>query len=86
MADVIAAAFQREVVFCFKPEIFPFFFAVFLFPLLATPVTDSFYITEWDRIQSSGCFVVVFNPNFKREKQLFESIFYQSLDISGDPI
>lgn len=61
------------------------FFAVVLFPLLGTPVTDSFYITERERIQSSGFCVVVFNHNFKKEKWLFESIFYQSLDISGDP-
>lgn len=57
----IAAAFQREVVFCFKPEIF---FAVFLFPLLGTPAMCSFYITERERIQSSGFCVVVFNDNF----------------------
>lgn len=69
-------AFEREVVFCFKPEIFPFlkiFIAVFLFPLLGTPATHSFYITK-------GC-VLVFNHNFKKEKQVFESIFYPSLNI-----
>lgn len=78
-----AAAFQREVVLL-KTRNISILFAVFLFPLPGTPVM--FYITERERIQSSGFCVLVFNHNFKKEKQLFESIFYQSLDISGDPI
>lgn len=45
-----------------------FFFAVFLFPLLGTPVMCSFYITERTTIQS-------FNHNFKKNNSYLSQYF-----------